>query len=84
MSQIFSRVQLAYLALFLCASAMLFGYAAVEVWPAEQCGSQGGWWDAQDRVCATPIPIERLTGHKAHAPAAEIPAKAKAPIPLGG
>ena len=57
MSQIFSRVQLAYLALFLCASAMLFGYAAVEVWPAQKCGSDGGWWDPQDRVCATPIPL---------------------------
>jgi hypothetical protein len=68
MLRIFSRVQLAYLCLFLCASALLFGYAAVEVWPAERCNSEGGWWDPQDRICATPIPIERITGRKAHAP----------------
>ena len=54
--------------LFLCATALLFGYAALEVWPAEQCNSQGGWWDPQDRQCATPIPIERITGRKPHTP----------------
>ena len=68
MLRIFSRVQLAYLCLFLCASALLFGYAALEVWPAEHCNGQGGWWDPRDRVCATPIPIETLTGRKPHAP----------------
>ena len=69
MLRIFSRIQIAYLCLFIGASALLFGYAALEVWPAETCNSQGGWWDPRDRVCATPIPLERLTGHKAHAPA---------------
>jgi hypothetical protein len=75
MFRLFSRVQIAYFSLFMVASAVLYGYAALEVWPAEQCNSQGGWWDPKDRVCATPIPLEQITGHKAHAPAAATTAK---------
>ena len=61
MFRLFSRVQIAYFGLFLACSAVLYGYAALEVWPAEQCNSQGGWWDPKDRVCATPRVVVHMS-----------------------
>ncbi len=71
MLRIFSRIQIAYLCLFLGVCSFMFYYEAIHVWPAQQCEAQGGWWDGKGLVCATPIPIERITGH---------PSKAKAPL----
>jgi hypothetical protein len=62
MFRIFSRVQLAYLAVFLIICAGLYAYEAIYVWPAQRCEASGAWWNARDRECDTPIQVWRITG----------------------
>lgn len=62
MFRILGRVQLAYVGLFFLACAGVFSYEALYVWPVQQCESNGGWWSAKYRECATPIPVWRFTG----------------------
>jgi hypothetical protein len=62
MFRIMGRVQIAYVGLFLLACAGVFSYEAMFVWPVEKCESNGGWWSAKYRECATPIPVWRFTG----------------------
>jgi hypothetical protein len=33
--------------------------------PKARCEARGDWWDAQDQVCAVPVPISTITGHPA-------------------
>ncbi|MBV9994650.1 MAG: hypothetical protein JO127_05495 [Caulobacteraceae bacterium] len=70
MFRIFSRVQLAYLAVFLLICAGLYVYEAMYVWPAQRCEADGAWWNARDRECDTPIQIWRITGKAPRARAA--------------
>jgi len=62
MFRLMSRVQLAYNGIFIVACAGMFAYESLFVWPMEQCESNGGWWSAKFRECATPMPIWRITG----------------------
>jgi hypothetical protein len=62
MIRFWSRLQLAYLGVFLAASAAILIYQAVFIWPAEHCEAQGGWWAPKYHQCATPMPIWRITG----------------------
>jgi hypothetical protein len=69
MFRIFSRVQLAYLAVFVIICAGLYAYEALYVWPAQKCEAEGAWWNARDRECDTPIEIWRITGRGGPHPA---------------
>jgi hypothetical protein len=70
MFRLISRVQVAYVGLFLIVCAGVFAYEALYIWPMEHCESDGGWWSARYRECATPIPIWRFTGRLPAGPAA--------------
>ena len=62
MLRLLTRVQLAYVGLFLAACVGVFIYQANYVWPAQHCEQHGNWWSAKYHECATPIPIWRITG----------------------
>lgn len=62
MFRLISRVQVAYVGLFLIVCAGVFAYEALYIWPMQQCEADGGWWSARYRACATPVPIWRITG----------------------
>jgi hypothetical protein len=62
MMRLLTRVQLAYLGLFLACSVAIFAYQAYYVWPMQKCDQRGGWWSAKYHMCATPMPIWRFTG----------------------
>jgi hypothetical protein len=70
MFRLITRVQIAYFGLFVIACAGVFAYQAFFVWPVQQCESDGGWWSAKYRQCATPIPIWRITGRPPGSPPA--------------
>jgi hypothetical protein len=69
MLRLLTRVQLAYLGLFLAACVGVFAYQAAYVWPMQKCEANGGWWSYKYRMCARPMPIWRITGRKPVAPA---------------
>jgi hypothetical protein len=62
MMRLLTRVQLAYLGLFLAACIAVYGYQIYYVWPVQKCDQRGGWWSAKYHMCATPMPIWRITG----------------------
>ena len=63
------RLKVIFLVIFAVACVITWTYHFLYVWPRHQCEDKGDWWDAQDRVCATPMPIWRITG-RAPAPGA--------------
>ena len=63
-----SRVQVAYLGLFVLVCAGVFAYESLYLWPMQRCEADGGWWSMKYRFCATPIPIWRITGRPPVAP----------------
>jgi len=69
MFRLMTRVQVAYIGLFLIVCAGVFAYEALYIWPMQQCEADGGWWSMKYRLCATPIPIWRITGRLPHGPA---------------
>ena len=77
MFRVMSRVQAAYVGLFLIVCAGVFAYEALYIWPMQHCEADGGWWSMRYRMCATPIPIWRITGRPA--PAAALAHAAKRP-----
>jgi hypothetical protein len=82
MFRLMGRVQMAYIGLFVLVCAGVFAYEAMYIWPMERCESDGGWWSAKYRQCATPIPIWRFTGRlpgepRAATPVSSAPAGAK-------
>ncbi|HXV01506.1 MAG TPA: hypothetical protein VG166_13510 [Caulobacteraceae bacterium] len=56
-----TSAKLTALALFLVMSAGAVAYEAIYVWPIHRCEDHGNWWDARDRQCLTPIPVEHFT-----------------------
>ena len=44
MFRLMTRVQVAYIGLFLIVCAGVFAYEALYIWPMQQCESDGGWW----------------------------------------
>jgi hypothetical protein len=91
MPRFWTRLQLTYLGIFLAATAAVFIYQAIYVWPIQNCEKNGGWWAPKWHECATPMPVSRFTGHLptaagqvgsfpiVKAPASATPAPAKAP-----
>lgn len=62
MTRTFVRLKYIFLGLFLFAATGAAAYQILIVKPARACESRGGWWDADERICATPIDISTLTG----------------------
>ncbi len=56
------RTKLLFLAMFVAVSAAAWGYQLWVIQPRQECEAGGGWWDAEGRVCATPIYLPKLTG----------------------
>jgi hypothetical protein len=81
------RIKWAFFGLFIISVGITWFYQARYVWPRQQCEAHGNWWDAEDRVCAVPMPIwaftHRMPGEAApqtpQAKAAAAPAKPPAP-----
>ena len=68
-------VQLAFLVVFVAvAVALLFvrvpepgqaqSAAAAGNNPKSICEAKGDWWDDKDQICAVPMPVATITGHK--------------------
>ena len=79
MLRLFSRVQLAYVGLFLIACMGVFYYQANYIWPMQRCEQGGGWWSDRYRECARPMPIWRFTGRHVVGPP-PTPAQAAAKV----
>ena len=62
MNRTITRVKIIFFGLFLAGSLGMLGYHFYFVWPAQNCDAQGGWWDPKDHLCASPMPIWRITG----------------------
>ena len=75
------RLKLVFILIFAVACAITWTYHFMYVWPRHQCEDKGNWWDAKDRVCATPMPIWTLTGRGGPGPQAQ--AAAPSPAPAG-
>jgi hypothetical protein len=94
MLKLLSRVQFAYIGVFFACCIGVFVYEARYVWPIQACEERGGWWSAKYHMCATPIPIWRITGRipqgwapiagrsdAMHVPTAQTPAPAATTTP---
>jgi hypothetical protein len=79
MFRLISRVQVAYVGLFLIACVGVFAYESLYIWPMQRCEADGGWWSARYRMCATPMAIWRITGRPP--PAAQAAPKHPSPQP---
>lgn len=64
MLRLLSWIHLAYIGLFAAACVGVFIYQATYVWPVQRCEAHGGWWSDRYRICATPMPIWRITGRR--------------------
>ena len=53
----YTRLKLILLVLFAVGGVALWAHDALYVWPRQHCEAHGHWWDARDRVCATPVPL---------------------------
>lgn len=62
MNRSIDRLKLIFLGVFVLASLGMLGYQAYYVWPRNNCEAAGSWWDPKDRICASPMPIWRITG----------------------
>ena len=70
MLRLFTRVQFAYVGLFLAACVWVFVYESNYVWPVQKCEAHAGWWSDKYHMCAQPVPIWRITGRLPGAPVA--------------
>ena len=62
MNATFAWLKYGFLGLFLAIAASFAGYQFHVVKPRQDCERKGGWWDADQRVCGTPIDISQFTG----------------------
>ena len=56
------RLKVIFFVIFAVACVITWTYHFLYIWPRNQCEDKGNWWDAQDRVCAVPMPISQFTG----------------------
>ena len=61
MQRTFSRLRTGFLVVFLLMTSAVAAHQFYVVRPERQCIQNGGWWDREERVCATPIDITRVT-----------------------
>ena len=62
MNRTIDRTKLLFLGLFVVVTAAAWAYQLWVIAPRQECEAGGGWWDAEGRVCATPIYLPKLTG----------------------
>ena len=77
----FTWLKYAFFAAFLIGAAWSAYHSFWVVKPRQDCERGGGWWDGEERICATPIDISRITGRpnrpRTAAPPAPAPAGAE-------
>lgn len=58
------RLQVAFFIIFVAIGVALFFMhpAPPPTDPKSRCEARGDWWDAEDHVCAIPMPISHFTG----------------------
>jgi hypothetical protein len=61
MQRTFSRLRTGFLLLFALFTGAVVAHQLYVVQPERRCTEGGGWWDSDQRVCATPIDISRIT-----------------------
>lgn len=71
MQRTFARLRTFFLLIFLLASSAVAAHQIYVVRPERQCTRAGGWWDRDERVCATPIDITQVTRRPRGAPRPE-------------
>ncbi len=81
MTKTFSRLKYGFFTLFLLGSAASAYYSIFVVKPRQDCERKGGWWDADEKVCATPIDISMFTGRKRGEPRRPEPTQPAQPQP---
>jgi hypothetical protein len=59
-----------FVAAFFVVVATIGVYQVVWVWPAQRCTAAHKWWDADQRVCGTPVDLRMLTRRPNVAPPA--------------
>ena len=62
MNRTIDRTKLIFFGVFLFAALGMWAYHLYFVWPKQNCEADGNWWSPQDRACATPMPIWKITG----------------------
>jgi hypothetical protein len=62
MNRSFNRLKYIFLGLFVLGCAGVLTYHSLWVWPKARCEQNGGWWAGKWMKCATPFPIQILTG----------------------
>lgn len=60
----FKRLAFLFLAVFAVLVACIIVFHIYWKEPGERCEAQGGWYDIEARVCATPIYIPDITGRQ--------------------
>ena len=56
------RLSVLFLATFAVLVGVAFAWQALVVAPGDRCVDDGGWWDPDRGICATPISIAEVTG----------------------
>lgn len=82
MTRTFTRLRYIFLGLFLIGAAGSGYYQIRIVKPRQDCERAGGWWDGDERICATPVDISRITGRPNRARSATDEPAAAAPLPV--
>ena len=62
MNRAINRLKLVFIGIFAIAGIAIWTYHLMWVWPGQRCEARGGWWDWHTRTCATPVPLQMLTG----------------------
>jgi len=68
MNSTVNRVMWGFLAAFFVFTTCVGVYQVVWGWPGQKCLQAHKWWDPDQRVCATPIDLRRITGRPNVAP----------------
>lgn len=55
------RLSVLFLATFAVLLGATFAWQALVIAPEDRCEADGGWWDREGAVCATPISIAEIT-----------------------
>jgi hypothetical protein len=64
MNRLIDRMKIFFLVVFGIACVAVWTLHLVWIWPGQRCEAKGWWWDWRKRICALPVPLEVLTGHK--------------------
>ena len=84
MVNVFNRLKLFFLGVFVLATAAVWAYQVSYVWPKKRCEAAGNYWAAEWRACGTPVLVRDLLPNRDLAPPAPTAEEAVAPdLPEG-